>query len=71
MTAASQGRQVRQPPMRNRTPLRSNLSPLTELPVSPLFNYVVILFFDDTRLGGVQGNLTDEHPFRTMYWKKP
>jgi oligopeptide transport system substrate-binding protein len=38
--------------------------------VVPLFNYVVIMFYDDTRLGGVRGNLMDEHPFRTMFWKK-
>lgn len=37
--------------------------------IVPLFNYVVIMFYDDKRLGGVEGNLTDEHPFRTMYWK--
>ncbi len=43
----------------------------TELPICPLFNYVVIMFYNDARLGGVQGNITDEHPFRTMFWKKP
>lgn len=37
--------------------------------VVPLYHYVVIMFYDDQRLGGIQGNLTDEHPFRTMYWK--
>jgi oligopeptide transport system substrate-binding protein len=37
--------------------------------VVPLFTYVVIMFYDDKRLGGIYGNLTDEHPFRTMYWK--
>ena len=41
-----------------------------EMPVCPLFNYVVIMFFDGARLGGVAGNLVDEHPFRTMHWKK-
>ena len=40
-----------------------------EMPICPLFNYVVIMFYND-RLGGIQGNLTDEHPFRAMYWKK-
>ena len=39
-----------------------------EMPICPLFNYVVIMFYSD-RLGGIAGNLTDEHPFRTMYWK--
>ena len=41
-----------------------------EMPICPLFNYVVIMFYS-ARLGGIEGNLTDEHPFRTMYWKKP
>jgi oligopeptide transport system substrate-binding protein len=41
-----------------------------EMPICPLFYYVVIMFFSD-RLGGVEGNLVDEHPIRTMYWKKP
>jgi oligopeptide transport system substrate-binding protein len=40
-----------------------------ELPICPLFNYVVIMLYHGERLGGVQGNLTDEHPFRAMYWK--
>jgi oligopeptide transport system substrate-binding protein len=40
-----------------------------ESPICPLFNYVVIAFYDDHRLGGMQGNITDEHPFRAMYWK--
>jgi oligopeptide transport system substrate-binding protein len=37
--------------------------------IVPLYHYVVIMFYDDKRLGGVRPNLTDEHPFRTMYWK--
>ena len=40
-----------------------------EMPICPLFNYVVIMFYSE-RLGGVEGNLIDEHPFRAMYWKK-
>ena len=39
-----------------------------EMPVCPLFNYVVLMFYSD-RLGGIAGNLVDEHPFRTMHWK--
>ncbi len=39
-----------------------------EMPICPLFNYVVLMFYSD-RLGGLAGNLVDEHPFRTMYWK--
>ncbi len=38
-------------------------------PVVPLFGYVVIMFYDHDKLAGVHGNLTDEHPFRAMYWK--
>lgn len=41
-----------------------------DCPVLPLFNYVVIMMYDHDRLGGVQGNITDEHPLRAMYWKK-
>lgn len=41
-----------------------------EVPIVPFFNYVVVMFYDGERLGGIQGNLTDEHPFRAMYWKK-
>jgi oligopeptide transport system substrate-binding protein len=40
-----------------------------EVPITPLFHYVVIMFYDQKRLGGIRGNLTDEHPFRLMYWK--
>jgi oligopeptide transport system substrate-binding protein len=39
-----------------------------EMPVCPLYNYVVLMFYSD-RLGGIAGNLVDEHPFRTMHWK--
>ena len=39
-----------------------------EMPVCPLYNYVVLMFYSD-RLAGVAGNLMDEHPFRTMHWK--
>jgi oligopeptide transport system substrate-binding protein len=41
-----------------------------DVPVLPLFNYVVIMLYDHDRLGGVQGNITDEHPLRCMYWKQ-
>lgn len=44
---------------------------LEEAAICPLFNYVVIMFYDGERLGGVRGNLTDEHPFRLLHWKKP
>ncbi len=42
-----------------------------EAPICPLYYYVGIQFYDAERLGGVQANITDEHPIRTMFWKKP
>jgi oligopeptide transport system substrate-binding protein len=42
-----------------------------EAPICPLFFYVGIQFYDDARLGGIQANLLDEHPFKAMYWKRP
>lgn len=39
-----------------------------EVPVCPLYYWVVLMFYND-RLGGIAGNLIDEHPFRTMHWK--
>ena len=44
---------------------------LTDAAICPLFTYVVIMFYDGNRLGGVQGNITDEHPFRLLHWKTP
>jgi oligopeptide transport system substrate-binding protein len=41
-----------------------------DVPVLPLFNYVVIMMYDHDKLGGIQGNITDEHPVRAMFWKK-
>jgi len=39
-------------------------------PITPLFFYVGIQFYDPTRLGGVEANLLDEHRVQEMYWKK-
>ncbi len=39
-------------------------------PVAPIHFYVGIQIFDGSRLGGLEPNLLDEHPFRAMYWKK-
>ena len=36
-------------------------------PICPLYYYVGIQLYDDQRLGGVQGNVLDEHPIREMY----
>ncbi len=44
---------------------------LQEAAICPVFNYVVIMFYDDKKLGGIEGNLTDEHPYRLLHWKKP
>lgn len=44
---------------------------LAEQVVVPLYFYVGVQFFDPERLGGVSANLIDEHPFRTIYWKRP
>lgn len=38
-------------------------------PIAPLYFYVGIQFYDPKRLGGIEANLLDEHPLRTMYWK--
>ncbi|PWU05633.1 MAG: peptide ABC transporter substrate-binding protein [Verrucomicrobia bacterium] len=39
--------------------------------ICPIFAYVGVLFFNDSRVGGLEPNLLDEHPFRTMYRKDP
>jgi oligopeptide transport system substrate-binding protein len=40
-----------------------------EAPVLPLFYYVGIQFYDETKLGGIVPNLLDEHGLRHMFWK--
>lgn len=37
--------------------------------ILPVYYYVGVQFFDADRLGGVQANLIDDHPFRCMFWK--
>ena len=37
--------------------------------VLPVYFYVGVQFYHPGRLGGVQANLIDDHPFRCMYWK--
>jgi ABC-type oligopeptide transport system substrate-binding subunit len=41
-----------------------------EAPICPLYYYVGIQLYDAEKLGGIEANLLDEHPFKTMYWKK-
>lgn len=40
-----------------------------EMPVCPLYFYVGIQLYDAQRLGGITGNVLDEHPLKSMYWK--
>lgn len=40
-----------------------------EAPVAPIYFYVGIQLYDRTRLGGIEANLLDEHPIRTMFWR--
>lgn len=38
-------------------------------PVCPLYFYVGIQLYDATKLGGIEGNVLDEHPLKAMFWK--
>jgi oligopeptide transport system substrate-binding protein len=40
-----------------------------EAPISPLYYYVGIQFYDPAKLGGIEPNLLDEHPLKAIYWK--
>ncbi|MCX6967932.1 MAG: peptide ABC transporter substrate-binding protein [Verrucomicrobia bacterium] len=40
-----------------------------QAPICPLYYYVGIQFYDGTRLGGIQANLLDEHPLKSIFWK--
>ena len=42
-----------------------------EVPICPLYYYVGVQFYDANRLGGIEANLTDEHPLKNLFWKKP
>ncbi len=41
------------------------------VPICPLYYYVGIQFYDGSRLGGIEANVTDEHPLKSVYWKTP
>ena len=41
-----------------------------EMPVCPLYFYVGIQLYDSKQLGGIEGNVLDEHPLKAMFWKK-
>ncbi|MEY4300599.1 MAG: ABC-type oligopeptide transport system, periplasmic component [Verrucomicrobiota bacterium] len=40
-----------------------------EMPVCPLYFYVGIQLYDGRRLGGLEGNVLDEHPLKAMFWR--
>ncbi len=40
-------------------------------PICPLYYFVGIQLYDDTKLGGIDPNLLDEHPLKSIFWKKP
>jgi oligopeptide transport system substrate-binding protein len=40
-----------------------------ESPICPLYFYVGIQFYDGSKLGGIEANLLDEHPLKSMFWK--
>jgi oligopeptide transport system substrate-binding protein len=39
------------------------------MPVCPLYFYVGIQLYDANRLGGLEGNVLDEHPLKEMFWR--
>ena len=40
-----------------------------QMPVCPIFFYVGIQIYDGDRLGGIEGNVLDEHPLKAIYRK--
>lgn len=40
-----------------------------QMPVCPLYFYVGIQLYDAKRLGGIEGNVLDEHPLKAMFWR--
>jgi oligopeptide transport system substrate-binding protein len=40
-----------------------------EMPVCPLYFYVGIQLYDGKKLGGLEGNVLDEHPLKSMFWR--
>ncbi|MFM7374634.1 MAG: peptide ABC transporter substrate-binding protein, partial [Chthoniobacterales bacterium] len=40
-----------------------------QMPVCPLYFYVGIQLYDAGKLGGIAGNVLDEHPPKAMYWR--
>ncbi|MGA0112131.1 MAG: peptide ABC transporter substrate-binding protein, partial [Chthoniobacterales bacterium] len=40
-----------------------------QMPVCPLYFYVGIQLYDADKLGGIAGNVLDEHPLKAMFWQ--
>jgi oligopeptide transport system substrate-binding protein len=40
-----------------------------QMPVCPLYFYVGIQLYDAEKLGGIAGNILDEHPLKAMFRK--
>ncbi len=58
-------------PERRNTILRDaeHLLVSVEAPVAGIYHYVGAQLYDRSRLGGVEANVLDEHPFRLMFWR--
>jgi len=41
-----------------------------QMPVCPLYFYVGIQLYDGQKLGGLEGNVLDEHPLKSMFWRE-
>ena len=39
------------------------------VPICPIYDYVGIQLYDPTKLGGIEANVLDEHPLRTIFRK--
>jgi oligopeptide transport system substrate-binding protein len=42
-----------------------------QMPVCPLYFYVGIQLYDRAKLGGIEGNVLDEHPLKSIYRRAP
>ena len=40
-----------------------------QAPICPLYFYVGIQLYDADKLGGIAGNVLDEHPLKAMFWR--
>lgn len=41
-----------------------------QAPIAPVHYYVGVQLFDGKRLGGLDSNILDEHPFKAIHWRK-